>query len=56
LVAKNVELIDNYQVGMLWFDNGVNPRAYDPLNRRAMPTLRFKERVTCEANLSRPLS
>ena len=30
-VAKNIELIDKYQVDMLWFDNGVNHRAYDPL-------------------------
>ncbi len=30
-VAKNLELIDKYQVDMLWFDNGVNHRAYDPL-------------------------
>ncbi len=30
-VAKNVELIDKYQVDMLWFDNGVNHRVYDPL-------------------------
>jgi alpha-L-fucosidase len=30
-VAKNLELIDKYQVDMLWFDNGVNHRVYDPL-------------------------
>jgi alpha-L-fucosidase len=30
-VAKNIELIDKYQVDMLWFDNGVNPRLYDPV-------------------------
>jgi alpha-L-fucosidase len=30
-VAKNIELIDKYQVDMLWFDNGVNNRIYDPL-------------------------
>lgn len=30
-VAKNFELIDKYQVDMLWFDNGVNARVYDPL-------------------------
>jgi alpha-L-fucosidase len=30
-VAKNIELIDKYQPDMLWFDNGVNSRAYDPL-------------------------
>ncbi len=33
-VAKNVELIDKYQVDMLWFDNGVNARAYDPLKMK----------------------
>jgi alpha-L-fucosidase len=30
-VLKNFELIDNYQVDMLWFDNGINSRVYDPL-------------------------
>ena len=30
-VAKNVELIDKYQPDMLWFDNGVNHRVFDPL-------------------------
>lgn len=30
-VAKNVELIDKYQPDMIWFDNGVNHRAFDPL-------------------------
>ncbi len=30
-IAKNVELIDKYQVDMLWFDNGVNHRNFDPL-------------------------
>ncbi len=30
-VAKNIELIDKYQIDMLWFDNGVNHRIYDPL-------------------------
>ena len=30
-VAKNIELIDKYEVDMLWFDNGVNHRVYDPL-------------------------
>jgi alpha-L-fucosidase len=29
--AKNLELIDRYRPDMLWFDNGVNHRAYDPL-------------------------
>jgi len=30
-VAENVELIDQYQPDILWFDNGVNPRVFDPL-------------------------
>jgi alpha-L-fucosidase len=30
-VAQNVELIDQYQPDILWFDNGVNGRVFDPL-------------------------
>ena len=30
-VAKNFELIDKYQPDILWFDNGVNGRNFDPL-------------------------
>jgi alpha-L-fucosidase len=30
-VNRNLELIDKYRVDMLWFDNGVNSRMYDPL-------------------------
>ncbi len=30
-IQKNVELIDKYQPDMLWFDNGINRRAFDPL-------------------------
>lgn len=30
-IAKNVELIDKYQPDLIWFDNGINARAYDPL-------------------------
>jgi alpha-L-fucosidase len=30
-VAENVELIDQYQPDVLWFDNGVNGRVFDPL-------------------------
>ena len=31
---RNVELIDNYQPDMLWFDNGVDQRYLDPLKLR----------------------
>jgi alpha-L-fucosidase len=30
-VLRNFELIDKYQLDTLWWDNGVNPRIYDPL-------------------------
>ena len=30
-VARNVELIDKYQPEMLYFDNGINSRALDPI-------------------------
>jgi alpha-L-fucosidase len=30
-LEKNFELIDKYQPDMLWFDNGINHRAYDPM-------------------------
>ncbi len=30
-IQKNVELIDKYHPDMLWFDNGINRREYDPL-------------------------
>ncbi len=30
-VAQNKELIDKYQPDILWFDNGVNGRVFDPL-------------------------
>jgi alpha-L-fucosidase len=33
-VAKNVEIIDKYQPDVLWFDNGVNSRDYDPLKEK----------------------
>ena len=33
-VNRNLELIDKYQPDVLWFDNGVNNRVYDPLKLR----------------------
>jgi alpha-L-fucosidase len=30
-IEKNVELIDKYRPDILWFDNGINRREYDPL-------------------------
>ena len=30
-LEKNFELIDRYQPDMLWFDNGINHRAFDPM-------------------------
>jgi len=30
-VAKNEELIDQYKPDLMWFDNGINSRDYDPL-------------------------
>ena len=30
-VAKNIELIDQYQPDIIWYDNGVDSRALDPL-------------------------
>ena len=33
-LARCQELIDKYQPRMLWFDNGVNDRAYDPIKLR----------------------
>ena len=33
-VAENFELIDKYQPDILWFDNGVNGRNFDPLKMK----------------------
>ena len=30
-LAKNIELIDQYQPDVLWYDNGLNHRVFDPL-------------------------
>ncbi|MGA2889840.1 MAG: alpha-L-fucosidase [Terracidiphilus sp.] len=34
-LARVQELIDKYQPQLIYFDNGVNPRAYDPVKLRA---------------------
>jgi alpha-L-fucosidase len=33
-VSKSMELIDKYQLDILWYDNGVNSRNYDPLKEK----------------------
>lgn len=33
-LARNQELIDNYQPDILWFDNGINDRGLDPIKLR----------------------
>jgi alpha-L-fucosidase len=33
-VAKSMELIDKYQLDILWYDNGVNGRNFDPLKEK----------------------
>ncbi len=45
-VARNVELIDKYQPEMLYFDNGINSRALDPVKLKVTAYLynRAKER------------
>ncbi len=30
-LAKNIELIDHYQPDLIWYDNGLNHRVFDPL-------------------------
>jgi alpha-L-fucosidase len=30
-LAKNIELIDQYQPDLIWYDNGLNHRVFDPL-------------------------
>lgn len=34
--AKQIELIDKYQLDCLWWDNGANSRRYDPMKLRIM--------------------
>ena len=45
-VARNVELIDKYQPEMLYFDNGINSRALDPIKLKVTAYLynRTRER------------
>ncbi len=33
-IDKNIELIDQYQPDILWFDNGLNHRVFDPIKLR----------------------
>ena len=52
-VKKNIELIDQYQPDVMWFDNGVNPRAYDPLKMKVAAyyynrALQWHKQVTIE--------
>ncbi len=37
-VARNDELIDKYRPDLLYFDNGVNPRLFDPVKLRVAAT------------------
>jgi alpha-L-fucosidase len=52
-VKKNIELIDQYQPDVMWFDNGVNSRALDPLKMKVAAyyynrALEWKKPVTIE--------
>jgi alpha-L-fucosidase len=52
-VKKNIELIDQYQPDVMWFDNGVNSRAYDPLKMKVAAyyynrALEWHKQVTIE--------
>jgi len=52
-VKKNIELIDQYQPDVMWFDNGVNSRAYDPLKMKVAAyyynrALQWHKQVTIE--------
>jgi len=52
-VAKNIELIDQYQPDVMWFDNGVNSRSYDPLKMKVAAyyynrALEWHKQVTIE--------
>ena len=52
-VKKNIELIDQYQPDVMWFDNGVNSRALDPLKMKVAAyyynrALQWHKQVTIE--------
>jgi alpha-L-fucosidase len=52
-VKKNIELIDQYQPDVMWFDNGVNSRALDPLKMKVAAyyynrALEWHKQVTIE--------
>jgi alpha-L-fucosidase len=52
-VKKNIELIDQYRPDVMWFDNGVNSRALDPLKMKVAAyyynrALEWKKPVTIE--------
>jgi alpha-L-fucosidase len=52
-VKKNIELIDQYQPDVMWFDNGVNSRSLDPLKEKVAAyyynrALQWHKQVTIE--------
>jgi alpha-L-fucosidase len=52
-VLKNYELIDQYQPDVMWFDNGINARDYDPLKLKVAAyyynrALQWNKQVTIE--------
>jgi alpha-L-fucosidase len=52
-VKKNIELIDQYQPDVMWFDNGVNSRTLDPLKMKVAAyyynrALQWHKQVTIE--------
>jgi alpha-L-fucosidase len=52
-VKKNIELIDQYKPDVMWFDNGLNGRQFDPLKMKVAAyyynrALAWKKQVTIE--------
>lgn len=52
-VKKNIELIDQYKPDVMWFDNGVNSREYDPLKLKVAAyyynrAIEWRKQVTIE--------